>query len=95
MQFDPAIVHHPLDVMPGRKAVGAELARERNEIDELDPLIAAGARHRRTTPRIFVDEAIDYPASEAALIIEHIMGDAEPVGDLLCVVNVLAGAASA
>ena len=31
--------------------------------------------------------------AEAALIIEHIMGDAEPLGDRLGVVDVLAGAA--
>ena len=43
--------------------------------------------------RIFVDEARDHAVPEAALVIEHVMRDAEAVGDLLRVVNVLAGAA--
>ena len=45
--------------------------------------------------RIFVDEAVDHAVAEAAFIIEHVMGDAEPVGDRLGVVDVLAGAAGA
>ena len=45
--------------------------------------------------RIFVDEAVDHAIPEAAFVIEHVMRDAEPVGDLLRVVNVLAGATCA
>ena len=81
--------------MAGREAVGAELAREGDEVDELHALVAACARHRRPPMRIFVDEAVDHALAEAAFVIEHIMGDPEPVGDHLGVVDVLAGAAGA
>ena len=43
--------------------------------------------------RIFVDELVDHAGAEAALVIQHVMGDAEPVGDQLRVVDVLARAA--
>ena len=81
--------------MSGGEAIGAQLAGEGDQVDELHALVAGGARHRRSALRIFVDEAVDHPFAEAAFIIEHVMGDAEAVGDLLGVVNVLPRAAGA
>ena len=81
--------------MSGSQAVRSKLARERHKVDELDPLVAAGARHRSPPTRIFIDEAVDDAAPEPAFVIEHVMGDAEPVGDLLRVVDVLPRAAGA
>ena len=79
--------------MAGRQAVRAELARESDEVDELHALVAARARHRRPAVRIFVDETVDHAGAEAALVIEHVMRDPEPVGDHLRIVDVLAGTA--
>ena len=82
-------------IMAGGEAIGAELAREGDEVGELHPLVAQRARDRRSATRIFVGEAVDHARAEAAFVVEHIMGDAEPVGDLLGVVDVLARAAGA
>ena len=95
VQLDAAAIHHPPHIMAGGEAIGAELAREGDQVDELHALVARRARHRRPAVRIFVDEAVDHAFAEAAFVIEHVMGDAEPVGDLLRVVDVLAGAAGA
>ena len=81
-------------IMAGRQAIGAELAREGDQVGELHALVAQRAGHGRPPARIFVGEAVDHAVAEAAFVIEHIMGDAEPVGDGLGVVNVLAGAAA-
>ncbi len=95
VQLDPTAVDDAPDVMAGRQAIGAELARESDQVDELHALVAGRAGHRRAAVRIFVDEAVDHALAEAAFVIEHVMRDAEPVGDLLRVVNVLPGAAGA
>ena len=81
--------------MAGGEAIGAKLAREVDQIDELHPLVARCARDRRPAAGIFVGEAVDHAGAEAAFVIEHVMGDAEAVGDGLGIVNVLAGAARA
>ena len=95
MQLDPLPVHDPPHIMAGGQAIGAQLAREGDEVDELHALVARRARHRRASLGIFIDEPLDHPAAEAAFIVEHIMGDAEPVGDLLRIINVLPGATGA
>ena len=95
VKLDPAAVDDPPHVMAGRQAVGAEVAGEGDEVGELHALVAQAARHRRAAARIFVGEAVDDAAAEAAFIVEHVMGDAQPVGDGAGVVNVLAGAAGA
>ena len=79
--------------MAGGEAVGAELARKANQIDELHTLVAARARHRRAALGIFIDEAIDHAAAEAIFEIQDVVGDSEPVGDLPGVIDVLSGAA--
>ncbi len=81
--------------MAGREAVGAELPGECDEVDELHALVATRAGHRRPALGIFVDEAVDHAAAKPAFIVEHVMGDAEPVGDRLRVVDVLSRAARA
>jgi len=93
VELGPAVAHQSLDIMTGRNGVGAKFARERDEVGELDPLIARRARHRRSAARIFVGEGVDHLPAKAAFIIEHIMRDAETLGDLLGIVNVLPGAA--
>ena len=81
--------------MAGGEAIRAQLAGKGDEVGELHPLIAQRAGDRRPAVGIFVDELVDDAGAEAAFIVEHVMRDAEPVGDHLRVVNVLPGAAGA
>jgi hypothetical protein len=81
--------------MTRRKAVGAEVAGEAEQVGELHPLVTADAGNRGAAAHIFVSKALDHRVAEPAFIVEHIMGDTEPVGDRSGVVNVLSGAAGA
>ena len=80
-------------VMPGRQRVGAEVARGGQEIAELDGLVAADARDRGLAAEIGIGEIVDDLGAEAGLVIEHVMGDGEPLRHLPRIVDVLAGAA--
>jgi hypothetical protein len=68
--------------MAGRQAIGAELAGQAEQVGELHALVAAMQGIGVRPAHIFVGEAVDHAFAEAALIVEDIMGDAEPVGDL-------------
>src|SRR6516164_333349 len=81
------------DVMTGRQYLGAELARGREQIAELDRLVALDARHRRLARHIAFGEAVDHHFLEAALVVEHVVGNADPLRHRARVIDVLAGAA--
>ena len=81
--------------MAGRQNVGAEIARGIEEVGELDVLVAGDAGHGRLAGRIALGEGIDHLLAELALVIEHIMRNAEARRDLAGVVDVLACAARA
>ncbi len=81
------------DVMAGGEAVGAEVAGEGEQVGELDRLVARHAGDRGSAAGIFVGEALDDRIAEAGLVVEDVMGDPEPLGDGLGVVDVAAGAA--
>ena len=83
------------DVMAGRQHLGAELARGLEQIAELDRLVALDARHRRLAGHVALGEAVDHRLLEAALVVEHVMRNADPLGDRARVMDVLAGAAGA
>src|SRR6202007_929179 len=83
------------DVMSGRQHLGAELARGREQIAELDRLVALDARHRRLAGRVALGEAVDHRFLEAALIVEHVVRNADVGGDAARIVDVAAGAAGA
>src|SRR5439155_21903576 len=57
------------DVMAGRQHLGAELARGREQIAELDRLVAIDARHRRLASNIAFGEAVDHHFLDAALVV--------------------------
>jgi hypothetical protein len=48
---------------------------------ELDVLVAADARVRRPPAPVFVDEVLDHPLAEDILEVQHVVRDADPVGD--------------
>ncbi len=81
MQLRPVHADDAADIMAGRQAIGAEIARHLKQVGELHALIAAHARDRSAARDIFVRKPIDHRFPECALIIEHIMRDAEPIGD--------------
>src|SRR5208282_6053096 len=85
--------HCPAHIMPGGECRGAEFARGLQQITKLDALIAPDARDRCLAAAIGFGEIIDHFFAEPALVIEHVMRDAETVGDVPSVADVLAGAA--
>src|SRR5438270_8913289 len=93
MEFGPARAGDPAGIMSGGERRGAEIPRHTQQIAELDALIAADARYRRLASGVAVDKIVDDRSPEAALVIEHIMGNAEALGDPGGVVNVAPGTA--
>ena len=72
---------------------GAELARHAQQVGELGPHVAADARDRRAPGEVVVGEALDHLLAKGAFMIEHVMRDAEPVGDRAGIADVVTGAA--
>ena len=83
------------DVVAGRQHLGAELARGAEQVAELDRHVAVDAGHRRLARDVALGEAVDHRLLEAALVVEDVVRNADPVGDRAGVVDVLAGAAGA
>ena len=81
--------------MAGREHVGSEFPSGLQEVAELDRAIALDAGDRRLAREIAVGEAIDHRLSEAGLVVEHVMRNADRLGHAARVVDVLAGAARA
>ncbi len=78
----------PAPAAPSSRAVVEQVA-------ELDRLVALDAGHRRLAGDIALGEAVDHRFLEAVLIVEHVMRDADALGDIAGVVDILAGAAGA
>ncbi len=95
VELRAAAVDGASDIVPSRQAIGAKLAREGDQVGELHPLVAQRAGDRGPAAGIFLDELIDHPCPKAAFVVEHIVGDSEPVGDGLGIVDVLPGTAGA
>ena len=81
--------------MAGRQHVGAEFARGDQQVVELDRHVAVDAGHRRLAGDVAFGEAVDHRFLEAALVVEHVMRNADALGDAARVVDVLARAAGA
>ena len=81
--------------MTRRQDLGAELACGFQEVAELDRLIAFEARHRGLAGDVTVREPVDHRFLEAALIVEHVMRNADALGDRTGVVNIAARATGA
>ena len=81
--------------MPGRQRSAAEFAGGRKQVAKLDGAVALDAGHRCFAERVALGKIVDHLLAEAAFIIQHVMGNAKPGGDVAGVVNVTAGAAGA
>ena len=79
--------------MAGRQRLGAEIAGDLQQVAELDALVAAHAGYRRPAGGIGVGEILDHRGAKALLEVEHVVGDAQPLGDRPGILDVLAGAA--
>ncbi len=81
------------DIMAGRQRIGAELAGEPEQVLELHRAVALDAGDRRLAGEIALGEALDHGVAEAVLVIEHVMGNADLLGDAARIMDVLPGAA--
>src|SRR6185436_16602396 len=72
----------------GRDRMRAELARGRQQIAKLDRSVALDAGHRRFAERVAVGKIVDHGFAETAFIVEHVMRNADPLGDVAGVVDV-------
>src|SRR5262249_2603038 len=78
-------------VVAGCQDAGAKLARGCEKIAELDRLIALHARNRRLAGNIALGKAVDHRLLEAVFVVEHVMGNANALGDRTRVIDVLPG----
>ena len=83
------------DIVAGRQRVGAQIPGGFEQIGEFDVLVAGDAGDRRLAGDIGARERLDHPLAKPRLIVEHIMGNAEPRRHVARVMNVLSGAAGA
>ncbi len=83
------------NVVAGRQNLGAQFARGRQQVAELDRHVAIDARHRRFARAVTLGETVDHHLLEAALVVEHVMRNADALGHRTGIVDVLPGAASA
>ena len=81
--------------MAGRQHVGAQLARGDQQVVEFDRHVAFDARHRRLAVDVALGEAVDHRFLEAAFVVEHVMRNADALGDAARIIDVLPGAAGA
>src|SRR5450759_2771563 len=81
--------------MAGRQHVGAELARGDQQVVEFDRHVAFDAGHRRLAGDVALGEAVDHRFLEAAFVVEHVMRNADALGNAARIIDVLPGAAGA
>ena len=81
--------------MAGRQRGGAKLARGGQKVAELHQAVALDAGHRRLARGIAVREILDHGFAETAFIIQHIVRNAETLGNVAGVMDVLTGTAGA
>ena len=95
VQFGTPRPRHAADIVTGRQAIRPEIARQAEQISEFDPLVAAHAWDWGAPGDIIIGEAIDDAFAERRLPIDHIMRDAQAIGDRPRIGDVAPGAAAA
>lgn len=81
--------------MTRRQRLRAQVTGRVEQVVELYLLVAADAGNRRLPGDVAVGEGIDHRVLEALLVVEHVMRNAERLGDAARVVDVLPRAAGA
>jgi hypothetical protein len=79
----------------GRQRLGAQLASGLQQVAELHRAIAGDAGHRRLAAHVSIGEGVHDLGAEAAFVVEHVVRDGQPLGDLAGVLDIGAGAAGA
>ncbi len=82
-------------VVAGGDALGADLAGGEEKLIELEVVVAEGAGDGGAAGEVFADEGADYLGLEAILRVDEVVGDAEVLGYVAGVVDVIDGAAAA
>ena len=82
-------------VVAGGDAVGADGARGLEQLVELEMVVAERAGNGRAAGEILVDEGPDHVALEALLLVDDVVGNAEVLGDVARVVDIVERAAAA
>ena len=95
VQFHPAGADDSAHVVAGAQGLGAQIAGGAQQIAELYGLITTHAGDRRLTPQIAVGEIIHHRLAKPAFIIQHVVRDTDPIGDIAGVVNIDASATGA
>src|SRR5581483_7130498 len=70
-----------------RDGVGVEGVQPMENSLELDVLVAADAGVWRPSASVLVDEVLDHPLAEDVLEVQHVVRDADPVGDASSVLD--------
>ena len=83
------------DIVPGGQHLGSELTRRDEQVAKLDRHVAVDARNRRLAMNVALGEAIDHRLFEAALVVEHVVRDADTLGNAASVIDILACATGA
>ena len=82
-------VNGAADIVPCRHCVRAKIARCRQKVGELHGLVAAHAGDRRRAFQVGVREVFHNLLTKAAFVIQHVMRNAQRLGDAPRVVDVL------
>ena len=83
------------DIVPRRQRRRVQILCGGQQVRELDGLVAAYAGHGRLAGEVAVGEPLHHGLTESGFVVEHVMRDAQSVGDGPRIVDVLPGAAGA
>ena len=82
-------------VVSGGQRIRANLLRDDQQLIELQMIVAEAARNRRAPGKILLDKRPHHIALETLLLIDHVVRNAERLGDAAGVVNIVERAAAA
>ncbi len=94
-ELRPAWAQLAAHIMARGQAICPQIAGHAQQILELHLLVAPNAGDGRGPRQIGIGEILHHRLAKAALIIEHIMGNAEPIGHAACIMDILPRAARA
>ena len=95
VQFRTVFPEDALDIVSGGQGFGAEVVCGLQQVTEFHGAIAGDARNRRLAARIGVGKGLHHLGPEAGFIVEHVMRDADALGHLAGILDVLPGTARA
>src|SRR5438445_8072951 len=81
--------------MAGGNLIGANLPGYNKKLVKLQVIVAETARDRSAPGKVLLDERTHDIALKALLVIDHVVGDAEGLGNAASIVNVVDRTAAA